>query len=115
MMLALIIVAVIIAFIVGTLTGFYIKKDQSSTLKHELDESKKQLLNYQNTVNEHIYKTQQIMESINHQFDALQKHSQEYHVKLKLDASKTPIDHDRKIALEQENTDDTKAPKDYAV
>ena len=102
---------VILSVLVALIIGFTLKKSQASFVQKELEKTKKQLIAYQDTVNAHVYKTHEIMENIYQQFAALQKHAQEYSVKLNLDTSKQSIlqpkayiDTENKIAA---------TPKDY--
>jgi len=110
-MIGIVILSVLVALIIGLIIGFTLKKSQASFVQKELEKTKKQLIAYQDTVNAHVYKTHEIMENIYQQFAALQKHAQEYSVKLNLDTSKQSIlqpkayiDTENKIAA---------TPKDY--
>ncbi|WP_119344583.1 ZapG family protein [Facilibium subflavum] len=123
MILALVL-SIIGAFIVGFFIGFVMKKANTS-VQQELDKAKEELAHYQTTINEHVYKTQEIMENIYQEFSKLQQHAQEYRVKLNL----SPVGHkDTHVqnflssvdTLKTDNTNDENkstrhiVPKDYA-
>ncbi len=88
--MVILILGVITAFVIGLAIGLSARKSNRN-IANELDETKKLLTHYQNTVNEHVCKTHEIMESIYQQFAELQKHSQEYSVKLNLDQSRQSL------------------------
>ena len=113
MVIAIIVVA-IIALVIGILIGYMLKGNNSGKLESELNETKKQLTHYQNTINEHVYKTHQIMENINLQFKELQKQSQEYSVKLNLDESRQSLLQPKSYRENDHTSEDLKSiPKDY--
>ncbi|MDA0909931.1 MAG: DUF1043 family protein [Proteobacteria bacterium] len=115
-MLISLILGVIAAFIIGLAIGLSMRKS-SKNLSTELDETKKLLTHYQNTINEHVHKTHEIMENIYRQFSELQKHSQEYSVKLNLDPSRQSL-LQPKAYRDKEKThqlnNEPQYPKDYA-
>lgn len=115
-MLISLILGVIAAFIIGLAIGLSMRKS-SKNLSTELDETKKLLTHYQNTINEHVHKTHEIMENIYQQFSELQKHSQEYSVKLNLDPSRQSL-LQPKAYRDKEKThqlnNEPQYPKDYA-
>ncbi|WHN64740.1 DUF1043 family protein [Cysteiniphilum sp. QT6929] len=116
-MLISLILGVIAAFIIGLVIGLSVRKS-SKNLSTELDETKKLLTHYQNTINEHVHKTHEIMENIYQQFSELQKHSQEYSVKLNLDPSRQSL-LQPKAYRDKEKThqlnNEPQYPKDYAA
>jgi len=89
-MLISLILGAIGIFVIGLIIGLSMRKN-SKNLSNELNETKKLLTHYQNTINEHVHKTHEIMENIYQQFSELQKHSQEYSVKLNLDQSRQSL------------------------
>ena len=104
------------AFMLGLVIGLSVRKN-SKNLSTELEETKELLTHYQKTVNEHVYKTHEIMENIYQQFSELQKHSQDYSVKLNLDPSRQSLLQPKayrdniKASL---SDSEAKTPKDYA-
>ncbi|MBK2125676.1 ZapG family protein [Fangia hongkongensis] len=111
-MLVILILIAIVIFIVGLFVGMGIKKGANSAVQKELEETKRQLSYYQDTVNQHVFKTQQIMENINQQFEELQQHSKDYSVKLN---AVNPPPRQAK-PLETDNKENkTEVPKDYAI
>lgn len=115
-MLISLILGVIAAFIIGLAIGLSVRKS-SKNLSNELDETKTLLTHYQNTINDHVHKTHEIMENIYQQFSELQKHSQEYSVKLNLDPSRQSL-LQPKAYRDKEKTyqlnNEPQYPKDYA-
>lgn len=112
-MIGILILSVLAALIIGLVIGFTLKKGHASFVQKELEKTKEQLIAYQDTVNAHVYKTHEIMENIYQQFATLQKHAQDYSVKLNLDTSKQSI---LQPKTHISTTDKTAAiPKDYAA
>lgn len=115
-MLILLILGIIAAFVIGLSIGLSVRKS-SNNLTTELDKTKKLLTHYQNTINEHVYKTHEIMENIYQQFSELKKHSQEYSVKLNLDPSRQSL-LQPKAYRDKEKTyqlnNKLQSPRDYA-
>lgn len=110
-MLVILILIAIVIFIVGLFVGMGIKKAQIQQYKRA-GRTKRQLSYYQDTVNQHVFKTQQIMENINQQFEELQQHSKDYSVKLN---AVNPPPRQAK-PLETDNKENkTEVPKDYAI
>lgn len=115
-MLILLILSITSAFIIGLIIGLSIRKS-SKSITNELEETKKLLTHYQNTINEHVYKTYEIIENIYQQFSELQKHSQSYTVKLNLGQSSRPLlkpkpYHEKETLNQSKNKPES--PKDYA-
>ena len=107
------ILSALFALIIGLIIGFNLKKGHASFVQKELEKTKEQLIVYQDTVNVHMYKTHEIMENIYQQFATLQKHAQDYSVKLNLDTSKQSILQPKAYI---DTPDKTAAiPKDYAA
>ncbi|WP_116964547.1 ZapG family protein [Fastidiosibacter lacustris] len=114
-MVIALILSMVAALLIGILIGLNLRKN-SKALNTELEETKKLLTHYQNTVNEHVHKTHEIMESIYQQFAELQKHSQEYSVKLNLDPSRQSL-LQPKVYIDKKTNQPLSAPnipKDYA-
>ena len=113
MLIAIIVVAVV-ALIIGIFISYLMKGNNNSKLISELNETKKQLGHYQNTINEHVYKTHEIMENINLQFQELQKQSHDYSVKLNLDHSRQSLLQPKSYRENNDATNNLKGiPKDY--
>ena len=107
------ILSVLAALIIGLVIGFNLKKGHASFVQKELEKTKKQLIAYQDKVNAHVYKTHEIMENIYQQFSTLQKHAQDYSVKLNLDTPKQSVLQPTTYINSQEKT--AAIPKDYAA
>ncbi|WP_119327645.1 ZapG family protein [Cysteiniphilum halobium] len=115
-MLISFILGIIAAFIIGLVIGLSVRKS-SKNLTTELEETKKLLTHYQNTINEHVHKTHEIMENIYQQFSELQKHSQEYSVKLNLDPSRQSLLQPKAYRDKEKShqlNNEPQYPKDYA-
>ena len=97
-MILISILSYLLVLLIGIGIGYILNKKKLET---ELQNTKSQLKNYQDTINDHIYKTQKIMDNIYSQFRELKKHSDLYSVHLNSQKLKTMISHD-----EQKNSEE---------
>ena len=116
-MIIFLIISYLLVLFIGIFIG-YIFNNNNEKLKTELLKTKNQLSNYQHTINNHMNKTQIIMDNIYRKFNELKKHSELYNVIQSIDNNK-----DIKSIISRDNFNNAGSnveeikviPKDYEL